>query len=270
MSKANVPNVDVTEASRRWLTQEVEEIEKEQEYGGIGVKLTSTIGGIGPIGPSRGVEVLDIVVGMPASRSDLQIGDVIVSVNGKMVLEGASSDDVSALIIGPKDQSVSIKVRRNGSLHDIVLNRSELSASQRYSLMSDKPLREGQTKLTLTVTRTAGELFGLAMMSAPTGIVIVDVQSGCADKVLKAGDILQSINKQRVTSVVGGAAMLKQAMGTVEFEILRSKSLPAGWRRRKHKGRTVYIGTFQGPDGKLVQKQTHTHPEAFEQLTLAF
>ena len=72
--------------------------------------------------------------------------------------------------------------------------RQQVLPAEHATLRRDEVTKKGifaGTKLNLTVMRAEGQLFGLTLMGAPSGIIIVEMQPGCADKALKAGDNLQ-------------------------------------------------------------------------------
>lgn len=57
----------------------------------------------------------------PANKSGIRVGDEIIAVNGKSV-QGMQTDEVSALLKGPIQTNVEVKIKRFGQKSDLVFN----------------------------------------------------------------------------------------------------------------------------------------------------
>ncbi len=73
-------------------------------FTGIGVEVD-------PAARSDGLEIVDVFDDSPAARAGLQPGDTIVAVNGRS-LRGLSPDTDTALIKGPPDTEVRLRIQR--------------------------------------------------------------------------------------------------------------------------------------------------------------
>ncbi len=75
------------------------------EYGGIGALVHQRNGDI---------EISEIYEGFPAQKSDVRVGDKIISVNGNVTL-GRRVDDITDFMKGQKGTSVKLVLKREGS-----------------------------------------------------------------------------------------------------------------------------------------------------------
>lgn len=79
----------------------------EQHFGGIGILVD------GPPRMDR-ITIVTPLFGTPAYRAGLEPGDVILSIDGKVV-EGMELDEATKLMKGPEGTSVTIEVSRSGA-----------------------------------------------------------------------------------------------------------------------------------------------------------
>jgi carboxyl-terminal processing protease len=87
------------------------------EFAGIGVQVTKSADGL------RVVEVYD---NSPAKRAKVEVGDIVVRVNGTP-LKGRTSDQSVALIQGRIGTDVKLGVRHKGAERDVTLTRATIS-----------------------------------------------------------------------------------------------------------------------------------------------
>jgi carboxyl-terminal processing protease len=88
------------------------------KFSGIGVTVTET---------KRGLRVAQVFDGAPAEDADIDVGDVIVGVNGKP-LKGVSADAAAAQIKGPPGTSVELAVvdGQTGKRSDVEVERANV------------------------------------------------------------------------------------------------------------------------------------------------
>jgi len=154
----------------------------------------------------RGALITDIYKGGPADRAHLRRGDVIIAVNGKDV------ENVEHLRNTIAQTSVGTKIRltimRDGKKRHISVTIAEMPENLHASVRSEYGGEENTTG--------DNELYGLTLMNlTPTiakqlnlsrderGVVVVrvDPQSGAFEAGLRKGDVIQEINKERITSL---------------------------------------------------------------------
>ena len=93
--------------------------EIEGHFSGIGLTVT---------GVKRGLRVESVFEGSPAERAGIEVGDTIVSVEGRSIA-GLDSDAATALIKGPEGSEVTIGVRdgKDGRTRRELLVRAQIS-----------------------------------------------------------------------------------------------------------------------------------------------
>ena len=103
--------------SAETLARFTEEI--EGRFSGIGLSVT---------GVKDGLRVEMVFKGSPAERAGIEVGEMIVSVNGRSIA-GLDSDAATALIKGPEGTEVTVGVRdaKGGEVRQIRLTRAEIS-----------------------------------------------------------------------------------------------------------------------------------------------
>jgi carboxyl-terminal processing protease len=84
----------------------------------------------------RGLRVLTVYQGSPASRGGLRPGDVITHVDGRSIA-GASSEESTTRIKGPAGTPVRLTVRTDGKTRELTLRRAEVEIPVVESRMRD-------------------------------------------------------------------------------------------------------------------------------------
>jgi carboxyl-terminal processing protease len=103
--------------SPRMLSRFNEEI--EGRFSGIGLSVTAVKGGL---------RVEHVYKGSPAERAGIEVGETIVSVDGRSIA-GLDSNAATALIKGPEGSEVTVAVRdpRTGKARKVRLTRAQIS-----------------------------------------------------------------------------------------------------------------------------------------------
>jgi serine protease Do len=151
-----------------------------------------------------GVTVSAVTAGSPAEQAGLEVGDTIVSVDGKPVKNG---DELVADIASRKPGTkVNLGLVRNGKKQDAtvtVTDRAKLFAA-RLGEDDDNGGAEApkESKLGLTVRAVTSEMADRLDIPAGKGVIVQDIKpSSFADDVgLTRGDVILEINKQPVNS----------------------------------------------------------------------
>jgi serine protease Do len=149
---------------------------------------------------AKGAVVGEITPDSPASHSDLKQGDIILEVNGKAI------DDANQLrneigLLAP-DSIVKLSVLRSGTPQQVTVKVGAFpSKEERASLDKNGTgsVLEGVSVENLT-PETAREL---KMSPESKGVVVADIDpsSHAAEAGLRAGDVIQQVNRQPVKSV---------------------------------------------------------------------
>jgi serine protease Do len=155
-------------------------------------------------GVNSGVTISNVIAGTPADQAGLQVGDTIISVDGKSVKNG---DELVADIAGRKPGTkVSLGFVRNGKKQEAgvtVTDRAKLfSARLGEEEEGGEPAAPKESKLGLTVRAVTSEMADRLDIAAGKGVIVQDVKPGAfADDVgLARGDVILEINKQAVNS----------------------------------------------------------------------
>jgi serine protease Do len=155
-------------------------------------------------GVNSGVTISNVIAGTPADEAGLQVGDTIVSVDGKAVKNG---DELVSDIAGRKPGTkVTLGFVRNGKKKESVVtvtDRAKLfSARLGEEDESGEPVAPKASKLGLTVRAVTTEMADRLDIPAGKGVIVQEVKAGAfADDVgLARGDVILEINKQAVNS----------------------------------------------------------------------
>jgi serine protease Do len=175
---------------------------------GIGIRAVrdNSVAGEPVKGVEDGVIVEQIVAGGPASKSDLEQGDIITAVDGRQV---ATTQQLRGEIRGKKSsQFVTLDVYRSdltghGKMIKVQVEPAEwiepaaTLASARRNAADSTAAGLGVTVHPLT--RETAKQFRVELTQ---GVIVIAVDKGTpvARKGIKAGDVITSVNQQAVTS----------------------------------------------------------------------
>jgi serine protease Do len=148
----------------------------------------------------QGVLVGDVSPSSPASRSGIQRGDVILSVNGTPVTD--SRELRMSISMMKPDGNVKLKILRNGNPSDVDVKLGDLPNQQEQAKAEEgksEGALEGVTLENLD-SQTAKQL---NLSPSTTGVVVTDVSpsSPAATSGLRPGDVIQEVNHQPVKNV---------------------------------------------------------------------
>lgn len=155
----------------------------------------------------QGALVAQVVPDSPAAESGLQVGDVIVSYDGREVsTSGALPPMVGRTGVG---NEVELEIIRDGEEMTLFLTIGELPDDPRSGLGSDQP-RDPEQREPDQVERLGIRLKPvdeetreeLGLDEGETGLLITDVQSGPAqDAGIRSGDVITMFDRRPVESV---------------------------------------------------------------------
>lgn len=157
-------------------------------------------------GVDDGVVVQQIVRGGPASKSDLEQGDIITAVDGRQV---ATAQQLRGEIRGKKiGQPVTLDVYRSdltghGKMVQVQVQPAEwVEPGTALASVRRGPAENAAEGLGVTVHPLTRELAKQYRVDLTRGVVVVAVDKGtpAASKGIKPGDIITSVNQQAVAS----------------------------------------------------------------------
>ncbi|MGQ9571290.1 MAG: DegQ family serine endoprotease [Thermodesulfovibrionales bacterium] len=145
----------------------------------------------------KGVIVADVVEGSPAEKADIQRGDVIIEYEGKKVEEPYQLRNMVANT--SPGEEVTIKLIRENRTITKRVTISELPAEMQQASRGDyNNLLRGVT--VQNITPEISEKLNLPKRLK--GVVISNIdEDSPASMVLEKGDVIQEINRQKITSI---------------------------------------------------------------------
>jgi serine protease Do len=174
---------------------------------------------------ARGAIVSSISEDGPAARSDLRVGDVVVSLNGKEV---ADSDNLRNRIadLSPGTE-VALEVIRDGKRKTVEVRLGELPDNPAQTASTGERPRSAASRIGIDVqdlTPDIARRFGYEMRS---GVLIAQVEPGSVaeDKGLRRGDLIKEVNGKPVSSVQEFVSMVRdfEAGQAVRFLVQRGE-----------------------------------------------
>jgi len=170
----------------------------------------------------KGVAIASVEAGTPAERAGLQVGDVITAVNGSPVSDvNQFRLQVAGMAPGTK---VDLKINRNGHDQNVTLTLAELpnETARRGGDdgQDDQGLDSGGGEKGaisgVSIQALSPELKRqLQVPNSVHGLVVteVDASSHAAEAGLAQGDVIESVNRQPVTTVQQFNAAVRQGKG---------------------------------------------------------
>jgi Do/DeqQ family serine protease len=193
------------------MSQLVEKGKVQRAMLGAGVQtLTNDLAASMGLGGTRGVLVSSVSPGGPAEAAGVKQGDVVLKLNGK---DMSDANTFRNTVAGMKPGTdVTLTVLRDGKTQDMHAKLGELSvprnSANRESLAPDNSRgRLGISAVPLTPDLASR----IGARPGTHGVVVAEVEPGSsADQAgIEAGDVIQEINRQPVTS----AADVQKALG---------------------------------------------------------
>src|SRR4051794_25888004 len=169
-----------------------------------------------------GAVVSTVIPGGAADKGGLKPGDVITEFNGRPV---QNTTELQKMVTATKPgTSVAVKVVRNSkeqSLH-VTVEELDLDAErggqQGRNGRPEQPEEQGQDSFGLTLSNLTPQMSRrLQLPSGQSGAVVTDVDdNGPSAGILRAGDVLLSVNGQAVSTVAdAGRELQKIAAGRI-------------------------------------------------------
>jgi len=163
-----------------------------------------------------GALVSSVASGGPAEKGGVRAGDVVVDFNGKSI---ANTVDLQKLVSATKPgTTVALKVIRNGKEQTLRVTVEELDldaergARQSHRTEREQPEEQGQDSFGLTLSNLTPQMSRrLRLPSDQSGAVVTDVdENGPSAGILRAGDVILSVNGQTVSSAADAGRELQK------------------------------------------------------------
>lgn len=161
---------------------------------------------------SKGVLISSIEPGAAADRAGLQVGDVVVAINGRQVDD--SADLRNALAVLRAGAEVELTLMRNGSRHQI---KARIEAPPQLQF-EGRQLSQRLDGLVMGGLTEESPLYGKVQ-----GLLVLEVMPGSYTwrAGLRKGDIITSVNRQPVGSRDEVEQALRGAQGRILINIRR-------------------------------------------------
>ena len=166
---------------------------------GIGIQpVTKELAQSFKLDSTNGVVVVQVEPGSPAEKAGLQVGDVILSYNGKPIEEG---NMLPRLVGGTKPgQQAKLEVWRKGERRTLSATIGEMSSSTDKAAAAKPPAEGTPSSLGLSVRELQPE--ERKKLGVDFGVVVVDVSPATAARTpLRRGDVIVAVNQERFKSV---------------------------------------------------------------------
>ncbi|WP_165826113.1 Do family serine endopeptidase [Rhizobium wuzhouense] len=185
---------DTGTVSRGWLGVQIQPVTKD---------IADSLG----LAEDSGALVVAPQAGSPGEKAGIKQGDVVTAVNGDPVKD--PRDLARRIAAYAPDTTVDVTLWRDGKATEVKVKLGELPAEQAASAESENdaaPAPGAEQELAS---------LGLSVRPADGGkglaIVDIDPDSDAADKGLKAGETITSVNNQEVSSVADVQKVIDQA-----------------------------------------------------------
>ncbi len=218
--------IDDGKVTRAWLGVNITTLREDADYRDLAV------------GVEDGVVVRRFVSGGPAENSDLELADVITTVDGNSV---KSADELKRELRFKKaGDPVTLGLMRNGKAREIEVETGafpgEFTAVSRMRRSERKPEADTKAKLLgMTVQNINEDLAKRFEVENEQGVIVTAIEndSVAAEKGISLGDIVTRINSEPVDSVASFKAALEgedfkrgvivhlTSEGSQRFEVLK-------------------------------------------------
>jgi serine protease Do len=164
----------------------------------------------------RGALIARVEEGGPAARAGMQVGDIVLSLNGQQI-EGSA--DLARLVAGTKPgTTLTAEVWRKGQTVPIKVTTTELTAPAPASRGGDASAKAA-AKAGLSVIEIPDEQ--RRVLKIENGVLVQDTQGAAARAGIRPGDIILSVNNAPVKSVSELESLIEKNAGNTVALLIR-------------------------------------------------
>jgi serine protease Do len=178
--------------TRSWLGVRIDDLRGNPDYQNLDRQLAPDI--------QDGVVIAMIVADGPAAKSDLQAGDIVVSIDGKPIKTSRQLKD--AVSSQKPGHTLSLGVVRLKEHLIVKVTTAAFPATELADVTHPQNEEVESQTFGLTVDAVTQEMARQNGMEPYSGVVVtaVDDDSPAADQSIRVGDIITRINRKRITS----------------------------------------------------------------------
>ncbi len=181
------------EVKRGWLGVMIQDVTRE---------LAESFGMEYPYGAL----IARVMPGSPSEKAGLEVGDVILEYNGTKL----ESSSMLQHLVGASniDKPAELEILRNGQRKKVQVNIGELKNDMAQGGM---PIQERRSSLGMQVVELDDEIRNQYKLDGIKGVFVQSVDDGAGKKAgIEPGDVIQMINRERVSSVEEFEAAVKK------------------------------------------------------------
>ena len=167
------------------------------------------------IGATTGAAVTLVLPNSPAAQAGLQIGDIITAVNGSTVK--SASDVVNTIGFLRVDSKVNVNVLRNNKPLTVNISLSDPGKRKQLEEQADPFLYGVALKHFTLSSPIHGNVDGVL-------VVGVEEDTNAWNSDLRPGDVITSVNQQKVTSIPDLKAAAGKSKNMLLLNVLRANS----------------------------------------------
>jgi serine protease Do len=182
--------------SRGWLGVQIQPVTKD---------IAESVG----LSEASGALVVSPQDGSPGQKAGIKNGDVVTAVNGETVKDPRDlARRIAAMTPGSK---VEVSLWRDGKAQPLTVELGTLPAEQKEAATDEDKPAETQKPASEKALADLGLTVGPSDDGKGVAITTVDPDSDAADRGIKEGETITSVNNQEVTSAGDVAKVIAQA-----------------------------------------------------------
>jgi serine protease Do len=149
----------------------------------------------------EGAKVTQVQAGLPAARAGLELGDVIVKVDGQPIRDSGSLTELLAEKYQPNDK-VKLDIIRYGKPVALEVTLGAFDPLVKGERVANQPRERGVAKLGFAATTLTAQIAQELGIDQQNGVVVSEVSpAGSALGFLQRGDVIEQVNGTQVRSI---------------------------------------------------------------------